>query len=170
MRLVGSSRSHSLSLNRQALKVARCGVWFGVASTRMAMYGQQNILHIWLVVWLPSILCSQKYWISNYWLVVWLPFFYFPRNIGFRLSSQLTNSYFSEGWPWPTNLICFNIGGAHRFHREKRQIPRADSLFAFCAFGNLTGWQHQLTAPVSDWQKMAWTALDVLGKHVVSAI
>ena len=30
-----------------------------------------------------------------YWLVVWLPFFIFP--------SQLTNSYFSEGWPWPTN-------------------------------------------------------------------
>ena len=34
----------------------------------------------WLVVWLPSILFSQK-------------------NSGFRLSSQLTNSYFSEGWP-----------------------------------------------------------------------
>ena len=25
--------------------------------------------------------------------------FYFPINIGLRLSSQLTNSYFSEGWP-----------------------------------------------------------------------
>ena len=25
--------------------------------------------------------------------------FYFPRNIGLRLWSQLTNSYFSEGWP-----------------------------------------------------------------------
>ena len=28
---------------------------------------------------------------------------YFPINIGLRLSSQLTKSYFSEGWPWPTN-------------------------------------------------------------------
>ena len=31
--------------------------------------------------------------------------FYFPINIGFRFSSQLTNSYFSEGWPWPTNQM-----------------------------------------------------------------
>ena len=29
--------------------------------------------------------------------------FYFPINIGFMSSSQLTKSYFSEGWPWPTN-------------------------------------------------------------------
>ena len=34
--------------------------------------------------------------------MVWLPFFifpYFPRNIGLLSSSQLTDSYFSEGWP-----------------------------------------------------------------------
>ena len=31
--------------------------------------------------------------------------FYFPRNIGLMSSSQLTDSYFSEGWPWPTNQI-----------------------------------------------------------------
>ena len=29
--------------------------------------------------------------------------FYFPINIGFMSSSQLTKSYFSEGWPAPTN-------------------------------------------------------------------
>ena len=40
-----------------------------------------------------------------FWLVVW-SIFYFPRNIGLRLSSQLTNSYFSEGWPWPTKQFC----------------------------------------------------------------
>ena len=32
------------------------------------------------------------------WLVVWLPFFMFPY-IGLLSSSQMTNSYFSEGWP-----------------------------------------------------------------------
>ena len=31
--------------------------------------------------------------------------FHFPRNIGFRSSSQLTNSYFSEGWPKTTNQL-----------------------------------------------------------------
>ena len=39
------------------------------------------------------------------WLVggEWLPsIFNFPINIGFRLSSQLTNSYFSEGFKPPT--------------------------------------------------------------------
>ena len=29
--------------------------------------------------------------------------FYFPIWLGFLSSSQLTKSYFSEGWPWPTN-------------------------------------------------------------------
>ena len=32
------------------------------------------------------------------WLVVWLPFFIFPLILGMS-SSQLPNSYFSEGWP-----------------------------------------------------------------------
>ena len=31
--------------------------------------------------------------------------FFFPRNIGLLSSSQLTKSYFSEGWPWPTNQV-----------------------------------------------------------------
>ena len=35
----------------------------------------------------------------DFWLVVWLPWIFdFPMNIGLRLSSKLTNSYFSEGW------------------------------------------------------------------------
>ena len=33
-----------------------------------------------------------------FWLVVWLPFFIFPLILG-NSSSQLTNSYFSQGWP-----------------------------------------------------------------------
>ena len=39
----------------------------------------------------------------NTWLVVWLEhqFWHFPINIGLMSSSQLTNSYFSEGWPGP---------------------------------------------------------------------
>ena len=39
--------------------------------------------------WLPSILFSHSYWVA---------IFIFPY-IGLRLSSQLTKSYFSEGWP-----------------------------------------------------------------------
>ena len=35
------------------------------------------------------------------WWVVWLPFFYYPMNIGLRLSSQLTKSYFQRGGPGP---------------------------------------------------------------------
>ena len=40
-----------------------------------------------------------------FWLVVWLPFFEFS-HINWESSSHLTNSYFSEGWPWPTNQPC----------------------------------------------------------------
>ena len=42
----------------------------------------------------------------------WLPWILnFPRNIGLRLSSQLTHSYFSEGWPnhQPDNHIYIYI-------------------------------------------------------------
>ena len=38
------------------------------------------------------------------WLVVWLPFFIFPLILGMS-SSQLTYSYFSEGWRKTTNQI-----------------------------------------------------------------
>ena len=44
------------------------------------------------------------HWLFNGLLVGGLvAIFYFPINIGLLSSSQLTNSYFSEGWPWPTN-------------------------------------------------------------------
>ena len=33
----------------------------------------------------------------------------FPINIGVMSSSQLTNSYFSEGWPWPTKQLWYSI-------------------------------------------------------------
>ena len=40
------------------------------------------------------------------WLVVW-NIFYFPINLGFLSSSQVTNSYFSEGWLKTTHqIIC----------------------------------------------------------------
>ena len=46
---------------------------------------------------------SGKIWTGNHcWLVVWLPFSIFPEILGMS-SFQLTKSYFSEGWPWPTN-------------------------------------------------------------------
>ena len=46
---------------------------------------------------------------KHIWLVVWLPFLAFSHILGMS-SSQLTKSYFSEGWPWPTNQI-FLISG-----------------------------------------------------------
>ena len=59
---------------------------------------------------------SEARWWTNaftmtgwWWLVAM--FSYFPRNIGFRLSSQLTKSYFSEGWPnqQPDDIDDFKI-------------------------------------------------------------
>ena len=36
-------------------------------------------------------------------VAIFIHFWHFPIYIGNHLSSQLTKSYFSEGWPWPTN-------------------------------------------------------------------
>ena len=47
-------------------------------------------------------------------------FFIFPLILGIS-SSQLTKSYFSEGWPWPTNQ--WSVGGTCIFQRCRR-IPR----------------------------------------------
>ena len=56
----------------------------------------------------PLAFSAPQKWSQIYvnWLVVWLPFFIFPY-IGFLSSSQLTKSYFSEGWPnhQPVNLL-----------------------------------------------------------------
>ena len=64
--------------------------------------------------------------------------FYFP--IYWEQSSHLTNSYFSEGWPWPTNqrlfaslrwlsqVSAFHGGRIQRVHRALRaQGPRQGS-------------------------------------------
>ena len=41
----------------------------------------------------------------QFWLVVWLPFFIFPLILGCIHHPNWLSSYFSEGWPWPTNQI-----------------------------------------------------------------
>ena len=47
---------------------------------------------------------------------------YFPRNIGLLSSSQLTNSYFSEGWVyWPTKQIQCN--GKYSIRSESTSFP-----------------------------------------------
>ena len=49
--------------------------------------------------------------------------FYFPRNIGFRLSSQLTNSYFSEGFfPGPPTSF-----GSDSFFWDTIHLPNCTS-------------------------------------------
>ena len=48
--------------------------------------------------------------------------FYFPRNVGLLSSSQLTKSYFSEGWPWPTNQQSFDVSPEARI-KELEQSP-----------------------------------------------
>ena len=50
--------------------------------------------------------------------------FYFPIQLGIS-SSQLTNSYFSEGWPWPTNQPYF----AKRSLRHADFIPEISGWF-----------------------------------------
>ena len=84
----------------------------GVDSCRQQRMGLDNGIAMDLhnghlvILWVPF----------NDWLVVWLPWiWHFPRNIGFMSSSQLTNSYFSEGWPnhqpgndWRENVALWN--------------------------------------------------------------
>ena len=56
---------------------------------------------------------SMSRYVSKYciWLVLW-NIILFSHILGMS-SSQLTNSYFSEGWPWPTNQ-CFRMISARR--------------------------------------------------------
>ena len=62
--------------------------------------------------------------------------FYFPINIGLRSSSQLTNSYFSEGWPWPTNHLMLGgnspsftpTSGCRQRPRQRRKRWRSSRL------------------------------------------
>ena len=62
--------------------------------------------------WIEPNLTSQLVHRTIFWLVVWI-FFYFSIQVGIS-SSQLTNSYFSEGWVYhqPVFIIlsgCFKI-------------------------------------------------------------
>ena len=47
-------------------------------------------------------ICSESWKNTGWWFGCWLPSNLFSHILGIS-SSQLTNSYFSEGWPWPTN-------------------------------------------------------------------
>ena len=59
-------------------------------------------------IWTRNVVVGCVFIMKGFiWLVVWLPFFIFPEIWGIS-SSQLTNSYFSEGWPWPTKQLCTN--------------------------------------------------------------
>ena len=63
--------------------------------------------HVEIMLVFPNVIPNIMKGMES-WLVVWLPFFYFPRNIGLLSSSQLTNSYFSEGFfpQPPTSHRC----------------------------------------------------------------
>ena len=72
-----------------------------------------------------SLLGGSSHWI---WLVVWLPCFIFPEILGIS-SSQLTKSYFSEGWPWPTNQEWLVTGvSSPTFFERDNPILKGDKL------------------------------------------
>ena len=70
----------------------------------------RNNSHCWKK---PSTMTSQsgrilsrwRNFITGWWWLVAMALDYFPRNIGWHSSSQLTNSYFSAGWLETTNQI-----------------------------------------------------------------
>ena len=73
------------------------------------------------------------------WLVVWLPWiWHFPRNIGFLSSSQLTKSYFSEGWPNhpPEMLFAGCVSSYRKVHHvtSPRVGPRNPRVVRGCIF------------------------------------
>ena len=75
------------------------------------------------------------------WLVVWLPsILHFPINIGLRLSSQLTNSYFSEGW------LFFR--GVAKNHQPPTSFPSSRTGLEF-AFPQSNGDVFAFTEPVN---------------------
>ena len=70
-------------------------------------YGPLKAIENYGDLGIPPNFKKKTYSFILIWLVVWLPFLIF-RCIGFRLSSQLTDSYFSEGWPNHQPVIHFN--------------------------------------------------------------
>ena len=57
---------------------------------------------------------------------------FFSINIGLHSSSQLTKSYFSEGWPWPTNQIIIKATSHHpaQIQGQKKKKPGLDDLLS----------------------------------------
>ena len=82
---------------------------------------------------------SRKPWPSVFflvhiiWLVVWLPFSAFSHILGIS-SSQLTNSYFSEGWPKTTNQSWNCPWNQHEApsHFSPSKTPVSSPVGAFC--------------------------------------
>ena len=85
----------------------------------------RNACHFLYVSSFPPLWRSSGAWAALqllFWLVVWLPFFIFPEILGIS-SSQLTNSYFSEGW-------VYNHQADH-FH-WRVMIPSIPGLVSLC--------------------------------------
>ena len=82
-----------------------CSIVNHTASSRGTPHCREPPYHVWLVV----TGCHK---------------FYFPNNIGLMSSSQLTNSYFSEGWLKTTNQMCFDSPTIGRFF-DATLIPRS---------------------------------------------
>ena len=84
-------------------------------------------------------------------------FFIFPLILGCE-SSQLTNSYFSEGWPWPTNQEALE-------HLWRNQAPGS-------AFALLTlGWRcSELTYIRGGSEKIAEPLCSTCERHVLLQI
>ena len=90
------------------------------------------------LIWLVLKMAHRNildYPINIVWLVVWLPWIlYFPRNIGLRLSSQLTKSYFSEGWP-NHQEISFDLARSQHFFFTADSMT-TNILFWLMSWGN----------------------------------
>ena len=86
----------------------------------------------WIAV--PTAMVSECLW---YWKLVGglVAMFYFPRNIGNFKSSQLTNSYFSEGWPnhQPVLVWALEFCATHTWHLpgiDQASDPTGDAAAA----------------------------------------
>ena len=83
----------------------------GVPQTAWGEHSIVRMISSWAAPIFPSWKPPYTSWKDmNHWLVVWLPWILdFPRNSGLLWSSQLTNSYFSEGFfpnHQPDQICC----------------------------------------------------------------
>ena len=67
---------------------------------------RRKVTTVWFKCWSNPHIVGSCFQRTHDWLVVWLPFSIFPEILGMS-SSQLTNSYFSEGWRKTTNQMRF---------------------------------------------------------------